>query len=117
MRSNFVIVMRMRKRFMMQGFGPHYAFSPEKVTSGRSQVCRHQRQSQSQKDSQEFPSVELVPVGCFKQDGGRDVQQNADEESVQCAERQRILREGFREQDAQERHQGKHGAPRPTAHP
>lgn len=91
--------------------------SPGKVTSPPSQVRRHQRQGESKKDGQELPAVELVPVRRFKQDGGRDVQQNADEESVQCAECGGILRQGSRKEDAEERHHRKHGDPRPSAYP
>lgn len=50
----------------------------EKGYANRSEVCREEGQAEPQQNRQEFPRIELMAVRRLKQDGRRDVQQDAD---------------------------------------
>ena len=62
MRSNFLIVMRMRNRFMRASFAPHYATFSEKVTFGPSMRAGRPGQQQSPYDGEQLARIEVVAV-------------------------------------------------------
>ena len=115
MRSNFLIVMRMRKRFMGNALPP-LRRALEKGYANHSEVCREEGQAEPQQNRQEFPRIELMAVRRLKQDGRHDVQQDADQEPVQGAERCRILRQTTGKENAGHRGQRKDEHLGPSAH-
>ena len=85
MRSNFLIVMRMRKRFMGNALPP-LRQALKKGYANRSEARREEGQAESQQNRQEFPRIELMAVRRLEQDGRGDVQQDADQQAVQGTE-------------------------------
>ena len=67
-------------------FGSHYATGPMKVTCFASVRTGEPGQQKSRKHREELAPIEVVAVGGLKQNGGGDVQQNAHQYPIQCAE-------------------------------
>lgn len=77
---------------------------------------REEGQAEPQQNCQEFPRIEFMPVRRLKQNGRRDVKQDADKEAVQGAERRCVLRQLACKEDAGHWGEREDENPSPTAH-
>ena len=93
-------------------FAPH---TPSASTGLRCHSMRagQERHEQSAQDSQQLACIEIMTIRSLEQNGGRDVQQYAHQNAVQCTEDHGFLRQGACDAHSNQGNDCKNGDPDP----